>query len=146
MAFHGGCDCGSVRYVLSRETLPGVICCHCRDCQTRTGSAFDQTAFVDPGGLNATGPLVTFKRRMPSGMEATVSACDVCHTAIYNTHVARPGTILLRAGTLDESDALVPIAHILTKRKQAWLILPEGVPAFEELPSQAEFLEVMKQS
>lgn len=143
MALHGGCDCGSVRYVLARDELPSVVCCHCRDCQTRSGSAFDQTAFIDPGELEVTGPLVTFDRKsVPSGMDATVSLCGTCHTVIQNTHAARPGTILLRAGTLDDSEALVPIAHLFTKRKQAWLTLPQRVPAFEELPSAEEFRQI----
>ena len=31
----GGCQCGAVRYELSGEPLPLVIC-HCRECQKQT--------------------------------------------------------------------------------------------------------------
>lgn len=139
MAFHGGCECGSVRYILKRDNLPGVVCCHCRDCQTRSGSAFDQTAFLDPDEIIVTGPLATFEKQTPNGMKATDSSCSVCHTVIYNTHAKSSGKLLLRAGTLDESQALMPSAHIFIKRKQAWLVLPDGIPAFEGLPSAEEF-------
>jgi hypothetical protein len=144
MAVHGGCDCGAVRYVLSRESLPPVVCCHCLDCQTRSGSAFDQTGFVDPDELEVTGPLVSFAKKMPSGMDATDSTCGGCHTVIYNTHSARPATVLLRAGTLDDSQAIVPVAHIFAKRKQSWIGLPDDVPTFAEFPSGAEFFELLK--
>ena len=93
-----------------------------------------------------TGPLITSTRRMPSGMVSTSSVCSTCYTAIFNVHAARPSTILLRAGTLDESQSIVPIAHIFTKRKQAWVTLPRDVPVFDEFPSQAEFYRLLEQS
>ena len=35
----GGCACGAVRYRL--KSAPMIVhCCHCRDCQRQTGSAF----------------------------------------------------------------------------------------------------------
>ena len=35
----GGCQCGLLRYELS--IIPGaVFCCHCKDCQRMTSSAF----------------------------------------------------------------------------------------------------------
>jgi hypothetical protein len=39
-SFAGGCFCGAVRY---RMTCPPMFvhCCHCRDCQKQTGSAFE---------------------------------------------------------------------------------------------------------
>src|SRR3974390_1313017 len=100
MALHGGCACGSVRYFLSRDELPRVVCCHCRDCQSQSGSAFDQTAFVDQNELEVTGPLVISPRQMPSGMASTISGCGTCYTAICNVRADRPSRILLRAGTL----------------------------------------------
>jgi len=143
MAVHGGCDCGQVRYVLSRDELPKVACCHCLDCQTRSGSAFDQTAFIDPHELEVIGPLVTISKvSMPSGMAATDSFCSSCHTIIYNTHTILTDQILLRAGTLDDSQSIVPAAHHFTKRKQSWLTLPTAVPTFEELPPPAEFSRI----
>lgn len=42
----GGCRCGAVRYVLALDTLPRTYACHCRDCQTWSGSAFSQQTFL----------------------------------------------------------------------------------------------------
>ena len=56
------------------------------------------------------------------------------HTAtrIFNTKTARPGFVVLRAGTLDRSDELDVVAHIWVKRKQAWIAIPDGVPHWDE--------------
>lgn len=135
MPLQGGCGCGSVRYTLSCDALPMVICCHCLDCQTRSGSAFDLTAFVEPHLLDVTGELLTTVQLGPSGVEITSKFCALCYGEIFNVHPGSPGNLLLRAGTLDDSQSIVPSAHIFTKRKQSWVMLPENVPCFEELPS-----------
>ena len=44
--FEGGCACGAVRYRLSSKPM-FVNCCHCRDCQRQTGSAFVINAVIE---------------------------------------------------------------------------------------------------
>jgi AraC-like DNA-binding protein len=58
----GGCRCGAVRYTLALDALPRTYACHCRDCQTWTGSAFSQQTFVPDGALDASGPLVVYEQ------------------------------------------------------------------------------------
>ena len=42
----GGCACGKMRYRL--ESKPMIVhCCHCRDCQRQTGSAFVLNALIE---------------------------------------------------------------------------------------------------
>ncbi len=43
---HGGCACGAVRYGLASPPMI-VHCCHCRDCQRHTGSAFVLNALIE---------------------------------------------------------------------------------------------------
>ena len=54
----GGCACGAVRYRLSSAPM-FVHCCHCRDCQRQTGSAFVINALIETEriGLLAGDPL-----------------------------------------------------------------------------------------
>ena len=69
--------------------------------------------------------------------------CGVCHTRICNSNSARPGVVIVRAGTLDRSDELDVVAHIWVKRKQPWLTLPEGVPAWPEGAPPGELLRAL---
>jgi len=129
---HGGCRCGAVRYALARDDLPRTYACHCLDCQTWSGSAFSQQALVPEHAFTATGPLVVYELTHASGRVSTQRLCGVCHTRVFNTNTARPGVVVLRAGTLDRSDELQVVAHIWVKRKQPWLSLPADVPSWPE--------------
>jgi hypothetical protein len=42
----GGCACTAVRYRLVSSPM-FVHCCHCRDCQRQTGSAFVLNALIE---------------------------------------------------------------------------------------------------
>jgi hypothetical protein len=42
----GGCACGALRYRLTSAPM-FVHCCHCRDCQRQTGSAFVINALIE---------------------------------------------------------------------------------------------------
>jgi hypothetical protein len=140
----GGCRCGAVRYRLALDVLPTTYTCHCRDCQTWTGSAFSQQTFLPEAALTVTGPLAVYELTTPSGRVSTQRVCGVCHTRIYNTNTGRPGIVVVRAGTLDRSDELQAVAHIWVKRKQPWLTLPESTPAWPEGAPVAELVGALE--
>jgi hypothetical protein len=142
MAIHGGCACGTVRYVLSRDELPKVYCCHCRDCQSRSESAFVEIAVVGSSELEVTGPVVTYTSRLPGGTAIENNICGECSTRILTVNSNVSDRILLLAGTLDECDAIVPVAHIWTSSKQRWVTLPADVPQWERVPTP-EFLALV---
>jgi hypothetical protein len=139
----GGCRCGAVRYTLALDSLPATYACHCRDCQTWSGSAFSQQTLVPEAALDVTGPVVVFEFTTPSGKVSTQRMCGTCHTRIYNANSSRPGVVVVRAGTLDRSDELHIAAHIWVKRKQPWLTLPEGVPTWPEAAAPAELMQAL---
>jgi Glutathione-dependent formaldehyde-activating enzyme len=45
-ALEGGCACGEMRYRLQSKPM-FVHCCHCRECQRQTGSAFVINALIE---------------------------------------------------------------------------------------------------
>lgn len=108
----GGCGCGAVRYALAIDHAPSTYACHCRDCQTWSGSAFNQVALVDETLLTISGPVVVCEIVGPSGNVSRQRVCGNCHTRLYSTNSARPGLTSVRAGTLDASDELDVVAHI----------------------------------
>ena len=142
-ALTGGCRCGAVRYTLQAETLPRTYACHCHGCQSWSGSAFSQQAMVGEGQIEVTGPVVIYELTSPSGSTSRQRMCGTCHARIYNTNSSRPGIAALRAGTLDRSDELDVVAHIWTKRKQAWIVVADGVPCWPENAPPAELMAAL---
>jgi hypothetical protein len=140
MTIRGGCRCGAVSYVLAIDALPQTYACHCQQCQTWSGSAFAQHALLPETMIEVTGPIVVYEHEGTGGYLSQQKVCGVCHTRIYNTNMAMPGMAVVRAGTLEDSPLLEPIAHIWVKRKQPWLVIPDGVPSFPESPTPEEFM------
>jgi hypothetical protein len=120
-----------VRYTLALDAIPPAYACHCHQCQTWSGSAFSEQALLPEDALTVIGPVVVYDRTTEDRISFQ-RMCGVCHTRIYNTNTRRPGIAVMRAGTLDDSHLIDVVAHIWTKRKQAWLVLPEGIPAWRE--------------
>lgn len=139
MSVAGGCRCSAIRYEVAVEALPLSYACHCRDCQTWSGSGFALHAMLPESLFTLSGAFHQFQLE---GVEAMLSdhvGCAACSTRIANRNGAIPNMIILRAGTLDRSDELVPAVHIWTKRKQAWLAIPQDSAAFEESPTPEQF-------
>src|SRR5580698_7560159 len=136
----GGCRCGRIRYAIRLDRLPNVYACHCRDCQTWTGSAFSLQFPLPEDQLEVFGGPALFELTSADGARVSRQrACPTCFTRIYNTNSARPGMVGVRAGTLDRSDELTIVAHIWTKRKMAGIVIPDGMPAWDEGAPPADF-------
>jgi len=127
----GGCACGAVRYRLTSAPL-FVHCCHCRDCQKQTGSAFVLNALIETDRVQVSGGEVA-RSPMPtdSGRPHGVDRCTKCGTALWSEYGGIAALRFVRVGTLDDPTAVAPTVHIYTRSKQPWVALPEGVPAFE---------------
>ncbi|MDE2163673.1 MAG: GFA family protein [Alphaproteobacteria bacterium] len=140
----GGCRCGRIRYRVTADHLPNVYACHCRDCQTWSGSAFSLQFILPENRLEVTGEPRLYERASPeSGRISRQRACPVCFTRIYNTNSARPGFVVVRAGTLDRSDELTVAAHIWTKRKMGGVVIPHDVPSWPESAPPADFIAAL---
>ena len=127
----GGCACGAVRYRLASAPM-FVHCCHCRDCQRQTGSAFVLNALIETDRVTL---LSGDPEPVPSRPTA---ACRIASTAARTagspsgaSMAAEDALRFVRVGTLDDPAALSPDVHIYTRSKLPWVRLPEGVPAFE---------------
>ena len=127
----GGCSCGAVRYRL--KTAPMFVhCCHCRDCQRQTGSAFVINALIETDRIEQlSGSLEQVAMPTDSGRPHIVYRCPVCRIAVWSDYGGRPGLRFVRVGTLDDAAALPPDVHIFTRSKLPWVGLPKEVPAFE---------------
>lgn len=132
MNLRGGCACGNIRYQLTSSPLI-VHACHCRDCQRITGSAFVINIWMEKKFVE-TGPAQpnSFKLKGGSGQTHEVFFCGQCGVYVWSRYHGAPGDALfVRAGTLDNPDAVTPDVHIFTRSKLPWLNLPAGAQAFE---------------
>ena len=129
--FDGGCACGTLRYrMLSAPMF--VHCCHCKDCQRQTGSAFVLNALIETDRVQLlSGDPQPTSMPTDSGKPHTVFRCPQCGTAVWSEYGGVTALRFVRVGTLDEPTALPPDVHIYTRSKQPWVALPDGVPAFE---------------
>jgi hypothetical protein len=127
----GGCACGAVRYQL-RSPPMFVNCCHCRDCQRQTGSAFVINAVIETDRIAlVSGKPEAVPVPTESGRPHDIYRCAICHTALWSDYGRRPALRFVRVGTLDDPAALPPDAHIFTRSRLPWVELPKSVPAFD---------------
>jgi hypothetical protein len=130
----GGCQCGRIRYRLEGEPLMLAVC-HCTECQRQSGSAFGMSLVVPKHALRLlAGTPRTFTRSADSGRTVLCAFCPDCGIRIYHEPTYLRDVVNVKPGTLDDTSGLVPGAHAWTKRKQSWVLIPEGVPCFEEQP------------
>ena len=128
----GGCACGAVRYRLNAAPL-FVHCCHCTACQTETGTAFVLNALIESAQVAVLkGAPEPVPVPSESGTGQQIWRCPDCRVALWSNYGGVADVLrFVRVGTLDAPGALPPDVHIYTRSKLPWLILPEGVPAFE---------------
>ena len=129
-SFDGGCACGAVRYRLSAPMF--VHCCHCRDCQRQTGSAFVLNALIETDRVELSAGRAG-GRGVPtdSGRPHDIYRCPACRTAVWSDYGGRPALRFVRVGTLDDPAALTPDVHIYTRSKLPWVGCRKACPAFE---------------
>jgi hypothetical protein len=128
--YRGGCECGAVRYLMTDEPI-FVNCCHCRQCQKITGSAFAINGMIEADRIQLT--------QGADRLSAGEARCSSCGTMLWGTHRLFGDNILfVRLGTLDESERFAPDAHFFVRSKHPWVTMPEGARKFEALPTEAD--------
>ena len=127
----GGCACGAVRYRLAAMPM-FVHCCHCRNCQRQTGSAFVINALIETDRLAPLkGDPQPIAVPTDSGRPHRIFRCSACQTAMWSEYGGRAALRFVRVGTLDDPAALRPDVHIYVRSKLPWVTLPAGAPAFD---------------
>lgn len=133
MKLEGGCYCGSLRYIAEGEPALKAQC-HCRECQYISGGAPNMFLLMPLEGFRYTkGAPKQFTRR---DLERPVTRefCAECGTHLTTR---RPGlrAVILKVGPLDDPSLYGgPRMAIYTIDKQAFHLIPDGLPAFERLP------------
>ena len=128
--YTGGCQCGSVRYVLTTEPIR-LAACHCKECQRQSGSAFGMSMPVKKDSLTVTGLTKQVTRIADSGNEVMGVFCPECGVRIYHIPGYVKDVLVLKPGTLDDASWLRPAYFVWMKSAQGWVPVPDGVKALE---------------
>jgi hypothetical protein len=117
----GGCSCGAIRYEITSFPLL-LYTCNCTNCQRMSGSAFALNMPVATSGFRIIkGEPKGWHHISPSGVPVISWFCDDCGGRLYGERSGHPEYRSVRAGTLDDTNWLVPIAHFFLKSAQSWL-------------------------
>jgi hypothetical protein len=132
----GGCSCGAIRYEIASFPLL-LYTCNCTNCQTRSGSAFALNMPVKAKDFHVRkGEAKGRRHTSPSGVPVVSRFCGDCGAHLYGERAGRAEIVNVRAGTLDDTSWLVPVAHFFTRRTsaQSWVQRVAGASCFETQP------------
>ena len=127
----GGCACGELRYRLAASPM-FVHCCHCLNCQRQTGTAFVLNILIEASRVELLGGTPTPVEVPREHGLHRIFRCPRCQVAVWSEYGGRSEVLFVRAGTLDDPAMVSPDAHIYTRSKLPWILLPASIPAFEE--------------
>ena len=93
------------------------------------------SAVIPAAGLElAAGELLPNERLLADGTKNTSWVCSACYSRIYTQREDGP-TINLRAGTLDDTSRIRPVAQFWTSSAQPWALLANDVLSYDEQPT-----------
>lgn len=130
--YEGGCACGTIRYRLRDDPI-FVNCCHCRECQKISGSAFAINGMIESDRLE----LLNGEDEL--AQKDGEARCGKCLTLLWGEHRMFGDQIkFVRLGTLDEGERIPPDAHFFVRSKHPWLEIADDLPKFETLPTDRD--------
>lgn len=142
----GACLCGQARYRLVSEPLT-CYCCHCTECQQRTGSAFSTALIVKTEALELIrGTSSPYRASLSGGRIKSGLHCAACSTRLWGTIQSVPTIRVLQPGTLDEARTFRPVAHLWTRSALPWVVIPEHMPTYRENAPFSELAALWQQS
>lgn len=126
MLITGGCLCGAVRYAIDAPVTE-LRACHCTNCQKSTGTAGSVNAVIPSAAFKLTqGAPKRYSSKADSGRTLNRYFCGDCGSPIYSQRTETPETVVVRAGTLDDSSGMRITAHIWTKSARPWGYIAPG--------------------
>ena len=127
----GGCLCGNIRYTVS-QPLTSIIACHCTHSQRASGAGASHNAAVPTSAVTFTaGKPKVFADTAQSGNILYRHFCGDCGSPIYSQREKSPGMMVLKVGTLDESDDAKLVMNIWTSSARPWMPID---PKTEQYP------------
>lgn len=132
MTTTGGCLCGNIRYTLKADPALTVVC-HCTHCQKASGSAFSTNLVVQRADIEFSGgEMAAYDDAAESGNTLKRSFCPKCGASLMSESSGRPGSAVLKAGTLDDPSGVKPTMQIWTRSAQPWVKFAAEMTSIEK--------------
>ncbi len=129
----GGCLCRKVRFRISAAPI-AMRLCWCRDCQYFAAGNATVNVVFPSNALELEGELTDYVSIADSGSRMHRRFCPSCGTPVFSASEARPHLVIVRNGTLDDTELLNPSATIWTDSAPEWAWIDETHPRFEGQP------------
>jgi hypothetical protein len=138
----GRCLCGTVAYRVDEGTeRVGAAICHCTDCRRQTGTAWSCIVGVPESAFHVEGASLASFETVGEDTHSPVERqfCSSCGSPIVSRPTSTPGVVWIKAGTLDDPDAVTPQVEVWSRSSVSWafkegtaaerMVLPRGIPA-----------------
>ena len=135
MELKGGCYCGKIRYKATGAPRLKAQC-HCRECQYISGGGPNYFMLMPKDGFSYENGMPKVFKRGDIDNAVTREFCADCGTHLVSK---RQGLeeVVLKIGTLDNPSLFeAPQIAIFTVDEQPFHEIPDGMPAFKQLPPQ----------
>lgn len=125
----GKCLCGEVSYTLTSDPIVTAVC-HCKHCQRQAGSAFSVVVLAQAASVEIDGELKTYRDTADSGAALDRKFCPQCGSAMFSEQPDEPGTLIIKAGSFDDTSWIKPAAHVWCDSAQPWVEIGDNVAKF----------------
>jgi hypothetical protein len=127
----GQCLCGAVRYAVA-NAFEYAFNCHCSQCRRATGSAFKPFAGIESEALRLTdGSDQVLIYGNPQAAHDV--HCGRCGSLLYSV-VRERAYVHVTLGTLLDTPAIRPAAHIHVGSRAPWHEITDTLPQYDEFP------------
>jgi hypothetical protein len=130
MTLSGQCLCGNITYTCDAEP-ESMTYCHCDTCRRITGSAFNIGVGIPKEALKVSGNI----KRHTHTNGSTREFCPTCGSPLFTIGSQ---TVWIRAGSLDNAEALQPTRQMWTELSVPWAHIPTGISSYPQHASSTD--------
>jgi hypothetical protein len=128
------CACGQLSLTAEGDPI-GTLTCHCYECQKRTGSSHQVSAWFSDQQIGAVkGRSKAFVRTGDLGIATEFSFCPECGTTLYWVTPSTPGIRAVAVGCFADPSFPAPVAEGYVTRRHQWMPPVAGAKQFDTIP------------
>ncbi|SFV86014.1 Gfa-like protein [hydrothermal vent metagenome] len=128
--YQGECLCGQIQFEIT-GVIQDIVYCHCSQCRKAQGSAFATNGNVDSADFRfIKGEKLLTKYK--NNEKGDKYFCSTCGSPIMAKFHAKPDTIRIRLGIINNDITERPEAHIFATSKANWEKIGDDLPQYEQ--------------